>query len=457
MNRWGWRGALASSIILVGCQETVDCDAISLVSHDGPISSLQWSTQNEAVTSVQFSAVGAEPANTECLPGVESDEGSQNHEHFLVGIPENTEVEYVATTHLDGEAQSCEGSFVTGVWSDNMPEYEVTFVDSDADMAPFILMANAGYGRSHVVLLNRQGDVLWTMGADDRTIVTQVVFDVDGPGLIYLAQDASRESEELSTLVTGSWSQEELERQTVVGAHHKFDQLDDGSLVFIATDIRDWIDPESGETESVVGDKLLILKPDGVLEEFVSVWDLMEVEKHGRWQIEYFPDKKDWTHGNGIDYDADRNSYMWSLANLDAVIELDADSGEVLSMFGEDYSGFSEDSDVFNYQHDAKWTENGTITMTTVEGYTYALEYEVDAATGELHEIWSYGYGERIFSPILGEVHLLANGNRVVVWGTGALVQELDPDGELIWELTGNTGKDMYSSVRMVRDLYAGR
>ena len=82
------------------------------------------------------------------------------------------------------------------------------------------------------------------------------------------------------------------------------------------------------------------------------------------------------------------------------------------------------------------------------------MEYALDEESGELTEVWSHGREEAIYSAALGEVQELPGGGRVISFGMGALVQELDAAGRVIWQLEGRMGMDRLTSIRLLDDLW---
>jgi hypothetical protein len=163
----------------------------------------------------------------------------------------------------------------------------------------------------------------------------------------------------------------------------------------------------------------------------------------------------DWTHANSLSYRESDGSYLISLGNLDTLIEVDRATGELLDTINADTYTFTQGSAKFNYQHDAKWTDDNTLLMTTTAGGTFGVEYQVDQEAGTVDQIWSHGEGESVFAIVLGEVDDLPNGNRFVSFGMGGLVQEITETGEVVWELQARQAVDRFASVRFFDDFYA--
>lgn len=168
---------------------------------------------------------------------------------------------------------------------------------------------------------------------------------------------------------------------------------------------------------------------------------------------------------NTLVWDAERRTAMYSMPQIDTVIELDADTGEVLKQFGGLAGGWtiSPASAAIDFQHYAHWTPDGTILLSThvpdEEGAMRAREYSVDEDSQTLSEIWSYGEGGGHYAKLNGEAVRLANGNTLIGYGTEGTVLELDPDDEIVWELRWpervDPGTWLIGHAALLADLYA--
>ena len=81
-------------------------------------------------------------------------------------------------------------------------------------------------------------------------------------------------------------------------------------------------------------------------------------------------------------------------------------------------------------------------------------EYALDESAEQLAEVWSFGEGEGVYGPTLGEAHRLANGNTLHNYGSYAWLREVTADKEVVWEL--DLGGQEFSVGRstFVEDLY---
>jgi len=150
---------------------------------------------------------------------------------------------------------------------------------------------------------------------------------------------------------------------------------------------------------------------------------------------------------------ADGN-WLVSLRHLAQVLKVDRETGEVIWRFGGRSNDFTFVNDPFPGlcgQHSVTETDSGTILVFDNGQYcwprleergklTRVTEYEIDedAMTAEL--IWSYSK-QGSYSVTRGSAQRLPNGNTLIGWGENVgnplMATELDPSGEVVFELEG--------------------
>ena len=83
---------------------------------------------------------------------------------------------------------------------------------------------------------------------------------------------------------------------------------------------------------------------------------------------------------------------------------------------------------------------------------TVAREYALEG--GELVQVWSFGEGEGVYAPILGEARRLDNGNTLENYGGGMRIREATPEGEVVWDVAWDDMGTM-GCTWPITDLYA--
>jgi hypothetical protein len=144
---------------------------------------------------------------------------------------------------------------------------------------------------------------------------------------------------------------------------------------------------------------------------------------------------------NTVKHDADRDTILWSMYDLGAVVEIDRASGAVVRQFGELPGSWSFDPDDIGFrdQHWPNYTAEGTLLVSThlpdAPKEQRAFELEVDDATQTLRLVWSYGEGVDEYAYYAGEATRLANGNTLLNYGTGGALREITDDGTVVFEV----------------------
>jgi hypothetical protein len=432
-----------------GCTFAVPlCDAEQRVPEELASSLvLEWETEYAARSWVEYEVDGHAMTTT---PG---ETWSHGHTHTLLSLPPVTTFEYRAFSETERLTRSCRGVAESGNPPGNIPRYAVTRSEGDQS-SRYVLIVNASEDRGGVVVVNRKGELVWYRERPEHRVTSHADFDQESGELLLFHQDAHRVDPSLSQLERVGWDGVCQGRQELYGGHHAWVQHEDRSFAWLAVDIRERAHPETGELVEVVGDQLVLSHADGSEQVLFSTWDWLELEGHPLFDFPYYEGRYDWTHANGLSFSKERDSYLVSLGHLDLVLELDGQSGDILQTMGGEDAVYAEGSSVIDFPHSPKWTSEGHLLLTTTDGTTFAVEYAVDTESGELSEVWSHGRDEEVYSAALGEVQELPGGGRMISYGMGALVQELDASGRVIWELEGRAGMDRLTSIRILDDLW---
>lgn len=380
----------------------------------------------------------------------------------LYGMPGVTDVYFHAVTELaDGSVVDCSGVVTTGAVPAEIPRVVVDVNDGDwQGRGEYVFGVMFQPGQSpipHFAGYNRDGELVWYASGDQNMVATDLQFALDGNDILYneYAPDWSRDPIIRRITMGGDVVREVA---TPLG-HHMFAQLPDGTLAYNALDPRLATDPDTLEVEWIVGDAIGEVSPDGTVSSVFSVWDWLTVTSDPvLGQPSMYPQGKDWTHGNAVKYDATTGHYLLSLAHTDTVIDIDRASGVPAQMYGTVGMPVASDSLAFNYQHDPSFTEEGNLLVFTTDNLLMAsgaIEYEI--VDGELHEVWSHGMDGDVYAPMLGQATRLASGNTMVNYGGGAQMEEVRPDGTVVWRARPDGQGAVFAQMRLVDDLYAGR
>jgi len=443
------RSTLFALLLFTGCTPG-SYEVLAVVKEQvATVVELSWTTDEPGSSWVEFGIDDQDALSTPSLA-----EPSLDHVHTLLGLPPYREVWYRAVTEFEGDVVTVEGRVTTGGLPAELPELTVTVHQPELIASERYLlgtMLGEGEGTSGVYALDRDGNWLWYQQDPPGSIPLEITA-TDG-GFVYnrFGDDPAVDDSMLRRVSFDGATEEDI--ATPLG-HHAFASFPDGSLAWIAIDPRDWWSDEEQAELPVVGDAVVLRTPDGEQRTLFSTWDWVEPERTPMWDDAFYPQGADWTHGNGLHYDPERELLVLSLRNVNTVLDLALDDarGEAwpLRQYGiegdarfveEDQLFEASREEAFHMQHDPTFTADGTLLLTTVlEARTQVAEYTIEQDAQKLRLTRTHGGEEELFASAMGMARELPNGNWLVSFGTSGLVQEVTPQGEVAWELQASAG-----------------
>ena len=173
----------------------------------------------------------------------------------------------------------------------------------------------------------------------------------------------------------------------------------------------------------------------------VKTFDLTKILNKGDGKNENWS-QYDWFHNNSVWYDEKTNSVTLSGRHMDAVINLDYDSGELNWIIG-DSTNWSEEYQKYFFTpvgDDFEWQWSQHAAMITPEGYVFILDngnnkskieseyvpasksytrgvlYKIDTENMTIEQIWEYGKerGSSFYSPYISDVDYLDKNHYIV-------------------------------------------
>jgi hypothetical protein len=293
-------------------------------------------------------------------------------------------------------------------------------------------------------------------------------------------------------------------------AHHDFEVMPNGNILLIAWEYKTEAqataagrDPNLPGPGYMYPDHIVEVQPDyengggtivwewHVWDHLVQEFDATKANYHGPTGVDDNPQLvdlnfvstfdegaspgEDWTHANGIDYNAELDQIVLSVREFSEFWIIDHSTttaeaaghtggnsgrgGDLLYRWGnpQAYDRGTPADRVLYYQHDPRWVEDGTpgagnITIfnngvgrpgqdfTTVEEITPPLledgSYEIlaGAAWGPEETTWTYTPPTAKFSAIISGTERLTNGNTLVVYGVRGEMTEVTPNGVEVWK-----------------------
>ncbi len=406
---------------------------------------VSWQTPSSGTSSVVFDDGVVDPITSPTTTVT-------NVKIPLLGMPEDTDVHWTATTELDsGGSGSCSGVTHTGSLPGSVPKVSVTTNADGQDSAPYLM--GVSYGgtstQTQLMVYRRDGTPVWFFGDADGTSGLDFHYAVEGG--IWFNEFAGGMGGVDSSLKRVSFTGQVLESHDAPLMHHVFCELPDQTLSYDALDVRSYTNPDDGKTSDWAGDAIVEIDPTtGDGKTVFSVWDAL-VPTLNRRSGEYsiYPGDVDWTHGNSLTYTPETNRYLLSLAHPDDILNVDRDTAQAVAMYGLD--GIPA-TPAFDYQHDPNWLPSGNLLMFS-SGTDGAGAVEYSVTDTALTKVWASPVST---DPIaLGEARRLPNGDTFVNQGVGGKLVEYTPDGQVVWEMAGTDGS-IFEQFTPVSDLYTG-
>ncbi len=316
-----------------------------------------------------------------------------------------------------------------------------------------------------VFMTDRQGNYVWWYIESDEIpdmVVNTAVFSNDGTSILYaiykgaFSEVQNDESLEDAMIVRMSLDGRERETYDTPYLHHDFTELPDGSLAWLVFDFA-----EVDGTE-YSGDAIMELSPGS--DEPVQVWSTWDVPQVAEYCLS---NSHLWSHANFLEYEPDQDAYYVSLHALDAILKVDRGSGQTQWILGGVASDFAiPQEDMFEWEHGFQVLdgESGILVFDDRDPrnasdlgevvISRAVELELDTTEMTAHAVWEYLPDPALLTFCFGDVTRFTSGNTLVNFGCSGQIDEVNPDGELLWRLGALAGGALgYHDFR--EDLYS--
>jgi arylsulfate sulfotransferase len=360
-------------------------------------------------------------------------------EQILVGQKPDREYEIRGFAVAGDTTVTSETStVVTGPVPPFLPHLETTTLDAALDPGGFVVTSLISFP-SAAVILDADGEYVWWYRAENEEVpITRVRLSRDGRWMmvlvseLILTEDAGMMEDQpfLRVRMDGS----EVVTTGVPGAHHDFLEHTDGTVAFIAHDVREI------EYENIRGDRIIEVSPDDAIEEVWSVWDHMDYHE-GQNQ----DPGTGWTHANALDYDEDDEAYYIGLRNYSCIHKVDRGIGEVLWTLGSpesDYRLADGGTHFFEHQHQFEILDGSILVMDNggTEAGSRAEEFSLDLSLAEALPVWNYQADPPVVTFALGDVQRLPAGETMVTWSTAGQIDLISAEDELIRQVNVGIG-----------------
>jgi hypothetical protein len=400
-----------------------------------------------AVDSVRVSYLetGGTLQATPVFPGIEGTDTI-----MVLGLKPSTTYLYQVTVYSGGAAKtSASSTFTTQALPSDLAD--VRLVKISGSTPRYTATGVQTPGGSYAVIFNGDGEIVWyhsfvTTGLQVSDLMMQpngnftaFIGNTSGfnplPGYYVEVTPAGEEVHTYSA-PSGYYMDDHEIRLTGSGASKK--------AHYFTFDMRDTDLTSIGGNESVqvAGHQIVRENAAGATEFKWDAWDNIGIDEWvGDDGSKANRNPTDFDHPNALSFDQSGN-YLVSWRNLDQVVDIDSQTGQVLWRVGGtkgEYTFINDPQDGFRKQHSPKILPNGNLLVYdngtgSNPQESRAVEYKLDHVAKTATMVWEYRHVPAIYTGFVGWVERLENGSTWVAFALAGRVVEVTPSGAVTWE-----------------------
>ena len=319
-------------------------------------------------------------------------------------------------------------------------------------------------GQAWVVVVDREGRPVWARPGDADEWLARVRPSLNGSGLVWLHNDPDRQLD-LGRITRVAWSGEVLSETRALQAHHDFVERPDGGFAFLSYVFAPGTEVD-GVVRDVATDAILEVPEGGEEGEETTVFSMLDDYEGGLFdpgvspaESGFLPGYWEFSHGNSLMMDPDGATYHAMFRWLDALLEIDRASGTQTWQLGGERSDFTgPEGEAFSHAHMSEMWDGGLLMFDNADetgGVSGPAEYVIDEEARTFDRVWEYRDPAKRLEIVLGDaIRMPGCDDRLVSWSTSLRVDEITPDGDVVWSLTSPPGW-IISRVTWLPDLYA--
>ena len=380
-----------------------------------------WTTDTPTFGAVEF---GTDTGYGQASPT--EPEATTEHSATMLGLYANSDYHFrVLGTPEGGEVQEGDDAVTTtGALPSEVPDVEIVTAFEPADARSMVLASweSMDQTENSLFVFDEDGAVVWywlpAIG------VNAVHALADGTGVYYV--DSVPELGEDATLTIVTYGGQATSFPCAY-CHHDVAELADGSFATVRSTFQDI------DGERIGGDQVVTIAADGTLTVVWDAFDHLTVVENIGWDAGQLPGAADWTHANGIVYDAVSDSFLLSLYGPQTVVSIQHATGLTNWVLGGPDNQFAGGEDI-GVNHAPRFFEEGVLLFNNGRsaGGSKVVEWAVDPMNLTAEQTWSWAPEARLYTPVLGDAHRYADGSVLSSWGITGHILMSDTDGVIV-------------------------
>ncbi len=371
------------------------------------------------------------------------------HTAVLLGLLSNADYEvWWEATDPDGQ-RFCDKprALETATFPAQIPAVAAR-IATEARTEGYHLLPIVSETTSSLVIVDSDGEVVWgtLIGTKESSDVDgdfeppdpafRMRLDPFGRGVLFNTQ--GRVSTDDGDVELLTWAGDRELMATFPGGHTDFVVLPDGGYAMLG-----WVVLEQ-DGRRILGDTLLVRDPDGSLAVLWSTFDSFAPDPHRSYSTGYTEDEppvEDWSHANGLSYDANEDVFLVTVTEPSAVVKIDRSSGDVLWTVADGSPDFNHVDPAFvELPHSAQVVDGGFVVFNRSRlDEPHSCSHFADLELDQEHRTVvrsRYWQGETCRqNGFLGSAERLDNGHTIMTWSSYGMVEEVDREDRTVLQL----------------------
>ena len=248
-----------------------------------------------------------------------------------------------------------------------------------------------------------------------------------------------------ATIAKVSFAGEFQKLAEVNGLHTDFVEMDEGRIASLTWEVR-----QVGEWR-LLGDHVVVIEADGSSRSIWNSFDSVPFVEDGDWVEGFYvpdPTVADWSHVNSVTWNAAANALMITMTAQDGVAKINAETGEMSWLYGDEVGAFGGSPGLTEAPHSAELLDDGHVLVFNrgdflhdpINACSWAAELSVDAGTGAMTEVARWESAGCTLVTYLGSARRLPGGTTMVDWTSAGRIDQLTAADEAAWSVALSAG-----------------